>query len=60
MIGLGHDLGLVVVAEGVETASAWDALRAAGCDVAQGYFVKAAAPADELAEWLPFWGTGPR
>jgi len=59
-IALGHDLGLVVVAEGAETASVWDALRECGCDVVQGYFVKAATAADELAAWLPSWGTGPR
>jgi EAL domain-containing protein (putative c-di-GMP-specific phosphodiesterase class I) len=59
-IALGHDLGLVVVGEGAETESVWNALRDAGCDVVQGYFVKAATPADELAAWLPSWGTGPR
>jgi EAL domain-containing protein (putative c-di-GMP-specific phosphodiesterase class I) len=55
-IALGHDLGLTVVAEGAETASVWDALRLAGCDVVQGYYVHAPAPAAELAAWLPSWG----
>jgi diguanylate cyclase (GGDEF)-like protein len=36
-IDLGHNLGLTVVAEGVETLGHVDALRALGCDVAQGY-----------------------
>jgi len=38
MIGLGHQLGLEVVAEGVETAEQFDTLTAWGCDVAQGYY----------------------
>ena len=36
-IDLGHNLGLTVVAEGVESLEHVDALRALGCDVAQGY-----------------------
>ncbi|WP_435769103.1 EAL domain-containing protein [Nocardioides sp. SYSU DS0651] len=37
MIYAGHDLGLEIVAEGVETTGQWDLLRAIGCDRAQGY-----------------------
>jgi diguanylate cyclase (GGDEF)-like protein len=37
-VELGRNLGLEVVAEGVETAEAWEELRRLGCDVAQGYF----------------------
>ena len=36
-IALGHDLGLAVVAEGVETEVVWQALRSTGCDIVQGY-----------------------
>jgi EAL domain-containing protein (putative c-di-GMP-specific phosphodiesterase class I) len=36
-IDLGHNLGLTVVAEGVEELEHADALRALGCDIAQGY-----------------------
>jgi EAL domain-containing protein (putative c-di-GMP-specific phosphodiesterase class I) len=54
-IGLGHDLGLTVIAEGAENASVWDALRVAGCDVVQGYYVHAPATAEDLAAWLPSW-----
>jgi diguanylate cyclase len=49
---LGHQLGLRVVAEGVETAETWDALVELGCDVIQGYYVARAMPAGELEQWL--------
>jgi EAL domain-containing protein (putative c-di-GMP-specific phosphodiesterase class I) len=38
-IDLARNLGLRVVAEGVETAEIMDALRELRCDVAQGYFI---------------------
>jgi len=51
-IGLAHDLGLSVVAEGVEDEAAWDLLTALGCDIAQGYYVSRPLPASELTRWL--------
>jgi EAL domain-containing protein (putative c-di-GMP-specific phosphodiesterase class I) len=51
-IGLAHDLGLSVVAEGVEDEAAWDMLTDLGCDVAQGYFVSRPLPAGDLTRWL--------
>jgi diguanylate cyclase (GGDEF)-like protein len=51
-IDLAHDLGLVVVAEGIEDKAAWDALSALGCDNAQGYFIARPMSADALAAWL--------
>jgi EAL domain-containing protein (putative c-di-GMP-specific phosphodiesterase class I) len=51
-IGLGHDLGLSIVAEGVEDAAAWDLLRDLGCDLAQGYFMARPMAADAFAEEL--------
>ena len=51
-IDLGRNLGLQVVAEGVETQAAWDQLAALGCDTAQGYFLSPPLPAAELAVWL--------
>jgi EAL domain-containing protein (putative c-di-GMP-specific phosphodiesterase class I) len=51
-IDLGRNLGLDVVAEGVESQEAWDALRAQGCTLAQGYFISRPLPADELAGLL--------
>ncbi len=51
-VDLGRNLGLVVVAEGVETAAIWEELRLLGCDEAQGYFLSRPLPADELSRWL--------
>jgi diguanylate cyclase len=51
-IDLGHNLGLRVVAEGVETQDAWRKLEALGCDTAQGYYLSRPMPATELEHWL--------
>ncbi|HEX4010801.1 MAG TPA: EAL domain-containing protein [Solirubrobacteraceae bacterium] len=51
-VDLGRNLGLEVVAEGVETLDLWNRLRELGCQTAQGYFLSRPVPADELAEWL--------
>jgi EAL domain-containing protein (putative c-di-GMP-specific phosphodiesterase class I) len=39
IINLGHELGLKVVAEGVESAEALERLVHLGCDAAQGYYI---------------------
>ncbi len=52
IIGLGHDLGLQVVAEGVESSDAWDWLADLGCDEVQGHHVSVARPAADLENWL--------
>jgi diguanylate cyclase (GGDEF)-like protein len=52
IIDLAGNLGMKVVAEGVETLNAWDALRDMGCDTAQGYFISRPLPADQFAAWL--------
>ena len=51
-IDLGHNLGLKVVAEGVEDASVWNMLRALGCDDAQGYFMSRPLAPAALAQWI--------
>jgi diguanylate cyclase (GGDEF)-like protein len=51
-IDLGHNLGLRVVAEGVETQDAWEKLAALGCDTAQGYLLSRPMPASDLERWL--------
>src|SRR5664280_575451 len=46
VVDLGHNLGLTIVAEGVETAQALTALAGVGCDVAQGYHLGRPMPVD--------------
>jgi len=48
VVRLGHALGLVVVAEGVETADQLSTLRDLGCDLAQGYYLARPAPAPSI------------
>jgi diguanylate cyclase (GGDEF)-like protein len=52
IVDLGHNLGLSVVAEGVEDQVCWDALRAMGCDIAQGYALSRPIPAATFDQWL--------
>jgi diguanylate cyclase (GGDEF)-like protein/PAS domain S-box-containing protein len=51
-IELAHDLGRMVVAEGVETREHWDQLAALGCDFAQGYFIARPMPAADFPGWV--------
>ena len=51
-IDLARNLGLDVVAEGVETEATWAALRAHGCTLAQGYLISKPVAADELRALL--------
>jgi diguanylate cyclase (GGDEF)-like protein/PAS domain S-box-containing protein len=52
MIDLARNLGLHVVAEGVETEETYELLRELGCDTAQGVYLSRPVPPDELATWL--------
>ncbi|TLD44500.1 MAG: putative signaling protein [Accumulibacter sp.] len=58
VIGLGHTLGLRVVAEGVEQAEEMRVLAAAGCDELQGYLFGKPMPADEFALWRKAFADG--
>jgi diguanylate cyclase len=51
-IDLARNLGLAVVAEGVEDEAIWRTLAALGCDFAQGHYLSMALPAAELVAWL--------
>ncbi|HEX8745533.1 MAG TPA: EAL domain-containing protein [Thermoleophilaceae bacterium] len=51
-IDLGHNLGLKVVAEGVETKEAYTTLAELGCDYAQGYFMSRPLAPDKATIWL--------
>ena len=59
-IGLAHDLGLTVVAEGIEDPATWDLLADLGCDVGQGYYISRPMPAAALGAWLTTCGWEPR
>ena len=50
-IDLAHNLGLTVVAEGVETAAILERLRILACDEAQGYHIARPLPVDDFLAW---------
>jgi diguanylate cyclase (GGDEF)-like protein len=52
VIDLAHNLGMDVVAEGVEQAEAVQGLLDLGCDITQGYWLCRPLPAAEIAPWL--------
>ncbi|MFZ6645852.1 putative bifunctional diguanylate cyclase/phosphodiesterase [Undibacterium sp. TJN25] len=54
-IDLGHNMGLRVVAEGVENKDVMQLLKEMGCDQAQGYFISRPMPAEQLQEWMRQW-----
>jgi diguanylate cyclase (GGDEF)-like protein len=51
-IELGHNLGMKVVAEGVEDGNGWELLEALGCDDAQGYFMSPPLEPAALVAWM--------
>jgi len=51
-VKVARSLGMRTVAEGIETQSQLDAVRAQQCDKAQGYFYSRPLPAEDLMEWL--------
>ena len=52
---LAKQLGMQIVAEGVEDRADWDFVRRSGCDVAQGYFIAKPMPAEDVHEWIEDW-----
>jgi diguanylate cyclase (GGDEF)-like protein len=52
VLALGRDLGLVTVAEGVESREGWDLLTTLGCDLAQGFIVCPPLTSRQFREWL--------
>ncbi|HET9657207.1 MAG TPA: EAL domain-containing protein [Kineosporiaceae bacterium] len=50
-IGLGHDLGMAVVAEGIEDVETLAEVVAAGCSLAQGYYFAPPLSAADLESW---------
>lgn len=59
-IDLGHNMGLRVVAEGIESAQAWSLLSEMGCDSGQGYHMSRPIPAEEFSAWSRRWASGHR
>lgn len=51
IIDLAHNLGLKVVAEGVENKQTWQRLKELKCDTAQGFFICRPLEADKLLDW---------
>jgi len=51
-VDLGRNLGLRVVAEGVEDPITLQQLGALGCDAIQGYYISRPVPADDLLTWI--------
>ena len=52
---LAKQLGMEVVAEGVEDMQDWFFLQTTGCDIAQGYFIARPMPADAVLGWSKDW-----
>ena len=51
-IGMAHDMGAKVVAEGVEDKEQIEFLQSVGCDMIQGYYFYKPMPEEEFAELL--------
>lgn len=52
---LGKQLGMEVVAEGVEDRDDWELVRRTGCDLAQGYLLARPMPAADINAWIESW-----
>jgi EAL domain-containing protein (putative c-di-GMP-specific phosphodiesterase class I) len=55
IIDLGHNLGLKVIAEGIEDQRVWEMLSEKGCDYAQGFYMGRPMAAAEFNSWLEAW-----
>ncbi len=55
IIDLGHNLGLKIIAEGVEDIRVWRMLEEKGCNYAQGFFMGRPMPINEFDTWLKHW-----
>ncbi len=54
-LGLARQLGITVVAEGIEDQDDWRFLRGKGCDFAQGYYIAKPMPGADVAAWMEGW-----
>lgn len=53
IVDLGHLLNMTVTAEGIETQTQFEALKAMGCDVGQGYYIAKPMSLEEALQWTP-------
>lgn len=51
IIDLAHNIGIKVVAEGVENQQIYEKLKEMGCDAVQGYYMCPPVTADDLIKW---------
>ena len=56
-VDLGRNLGLEVIAEGVETQEIWEALVKLDTNTAQGFYLGRPMPAEKIPEWMRHWET---
>lgn len=54
-LAVGKQLGMDIVAEGVEDRNDWELLRQTDCDMAQGNFISVPLAADDLPRWIEEW-----
>jgi len=54
-LSLARQLGISVVAEGVEDQDDWQFLSGEGCDFAQGYFIARPMPGEKIQAWIEDW-----
>ena len=54
-LALARQLGMEVVAEGVEDRDDWNLLLSTGCDLAQGAFISRPMLAEDLPGWMNLW-----
>ncbi|UJP05682.1 MAG: EAL domain-containing response regulator [Nitrosomonas sp.] len=54
-LAMGKQLGMDIVAEGVEDRNDWELLHDTGCDMAQGNFISPPFPAEDFSRWLSEW-----
>jgi diguanylate cyclase (GGDEF)-like protein len=54
-IDLGRNLGLTIVAEGVESQEIWESLQGLGCSLAQGFLIGRPSPGEEIPQLIAAW-----
>lgn len=54
-VKMAKKLGMLIVAEGVETLEDWQRVEQLGCDQVQGYFVASPMPGEDIPGWVANW-----